>query len=81
MCRGLPTKVVGGLVCCGSRAVAGPSVGKAARSMFLDGLVRTEAAGEVVSGTVTAGLSAGGGRGDSVTAWRETASVERVKYE
>lgn len=42
--------------------------------------MRTDAAGEVVSGTVTAGLSAGGGRGDSVTAWREAASVERVKY-
>lgn len=48
--------------------------------MVLDGLVRTDAEGEVASGSVTAGLSAGGGRGDSVTAWREAASVARVKY-
>lgn len=42
--------------------------------------MRTDAAEVVISGTVTAGLSAGGGRGDSVMAWREAASVERVKY-
>lgn len=47
--------------------------------MLSDGLERTDAA-EVVSGTVTAGLSAGGGSGDPVAAWREAASVERVRW-
>lgn len=46
----------------------------------MPGVVRIDAAGKAVPGRVTAGLSAGGGSGGSVMAWRDAASVESVEY-